>query len=30
MPTYKAPVDDTVFLLSDVFDYGRYANAPGF
>ena len=30
MPTYKAPVDDTVFLLRDVFDYGRYANLPGF
>ena len=30
MPTYKAPVSDTVFLLSDVFDYARYANAPGF
>ncbi|HXZ17009.1 MAG TPA: acyl-CoA dehydrogenase C-terminal domain-containing protein [Roseiarcus sp.] len=30
MPTYKAPVSDTVFLLSDVFDYGRYANEPGF
>jgi acyl-CoA dehydrogenase len=30
MPTYKAPVSDTVFLLSEVFDYARYANAPGF
>ena len=30
MPTYKAPVSDTVFLLSDVFDYARYANTPGF
>ena len=30
MPTYKAPVSDTVFLLSDVFDYARFANAPGF
>src|SRR5271165_2492736 len=30
MPTYKAPVSDTVFLLNDVFDYPRYANAPGF
>ena len=30
MPTYKAPVSDTVFLLSDVFDYGKYANTPGF
>jgi acyl-CoA dehydrogenase len=30
MATYKAPVSDTVFLLSDVFDYARYANSPGF
>ena len=30
MPTYKAPVNDTVFLLNDVFDYARYANTPGF
>ena len=30
MPTYKAPVSDTVFLLSDVFDYAKYANLPGF
>ena len=30
MPTYKAPVSDTVFLLGDVFDYAKYANAPGF
>src|SRR5208283_2027774 len=30
VPTYKAPVSDTVFLLSDVFNYANYANAPGF
>jgi len=30
MPTYKAPVTDTLFLLTDVFDYAKYANAPGF
>jgi acyl-CoA dehydrogenase len=30
MPTYKAPVSDTVFLLNDVFNYATYANAPGF
>jgi acyl-CoA dehydrogenase len=30
MPTYKAPVSDTVFLLSDVFAYANYANTPGF
>jgi len=30
MPTYKAPVSDTVFLLNEVFNYANYANAPGF
>jgi acyl-CoA dehydrogenase len=30
MPTYKAPVSDTLFLLNDVFDYARFANSPGF
>src|SRR5258708_12616391 len=30
MRTYKAPVSDTIFLLSDVFDYAKYANSPGF
>ena len=30
MPTYKAPVGDTVFLLNDVFNYANYANAPAF
>ena len=30
MPTYKAPVSDTLFLLKDVFGYGKLANAPGF
>ncbi len=30
MPTYKAPVDDTIFLLRDVFDYAKFANLPGF
>ena len=30
MPTYKAPVSDTLFLLRDVFGYGKLANAPGF
>src|ERR1700722_18378291 len=30
MPTYKAPVEDVVFLLGDVFHYERYANLPGF
>src|SRR5579872_5363595 len=30
MPSYKAPVADTLFLLNDVFDYQRYNNLPGF
>ena len=30
MPTYKAPVDDTLFLLNDVFHLDRYGNLPGF
>ena len=30
MPTYKAPVDDTLFLLNDVFHFERYGNLPGF
>ena len=30
MPSYKAPVSDTLFLLNDVFDYARYSNLPGF
>ncbi len=30
MPTYKAPVADTMFLLTDVFDYERYENLPRF
>jgi len=30
MPTYKAPVDDTLFLLRDVFNIARYDNLPGF
>ena len=30
MPTYKAPVDDVLFLLNDVFHIDRYANLPGF
>jgi acyl-CoA dehydrogenase len=30
MPTYKAPVEDTVFLLNDVFGIQRYNNLPGF
>jgi acyl-CoA dehydrogenase len=30
MPTYKAPVDDTLFLLNDVLHFDRYGNLPGF
>jgi acyl-CoA dehydrogenase len=30
MPTYKAPVDDVLFLLNDVFHIERYGNVPGF
>ena len=30
MPSYKAPVDESLFLLNDVFHVGRYANLPGF
>ncbi len=30
MPTYKAPVDEALFLLNDVFHIDRYGNLPGF
>jgi acyl-CoA dehydrogenase len=30
MPSYKAPVDDVMFLLSDVFHVDRHNNLPGF
>src|SRR5262245_40222927 len=30
MPVYKAPVDDAMFLLNDVFQISRYNNLPGF
>jgi alkylation response protein AidB-like acyl-CoA dehydrogenase len=30
MPTYKAPVEDVLFLLNDVFGMERYNNLPGF
>jgi alkylation response protein AidB-like acyl-CoA dehydrogenase len=30
MPTYKAPVEDALFLLNDVFHIERYGNLPGF
>ena len=30
MPVYKAPVEDTLFVLNDVLDLDRYHNLPGF
>ena len=30
MPTYKAPADEMLFLLNDVFHIERYDNLPGF
>ncbi|MBV1700702.1 MAG: acyl-CoA dehydrogenase C-terminal domain-containing protein [Hyphomicrobiales bacterium] len=30
MPSYKAPVDDVLFLLNDVFHIEKYSNLPGF
>jgi acyl-CoA dehydrogenase len=30
MPSYKAPVEDVMFLLNDVFHFERYNNLPGF
>ena len=30
MPSYKAPVEDVLFLLKDVFHIERYDNLPGF
>jgi len=30
MPSYKAPLDDVRFLLTDVFQIDRYNNLPGF
>jgi 3-(methylsulfanyl)propanoyl-CoA dehydrogenase len=30
MPVYKAPVDEVLFLLNDVFGIARHSNLPGF
>jgi len=30
MPTYRAPVQDTLFVLNEVLGYERYQNLPGF
>ena len=30
MPTYRAPVDNVLFLLTDVLGFYRHANLPGF
>ena len=30
MPVFKAPVDDTLFILNDVLEISRYSNLPGF
>ena len=30
MPIYRAPVEDTLFVLMDVLGYERYTNLPGF
>src|SRR6202795_410654 len=30
MPAYKAPVEEALFLLNDVFHMERFANLPGF
>ena len=30
MPVYRAPVQDTLFLINDVLGINRYANLPAF
>ena len=30
MPSYRAPVDEALFLLNDVFQWSRHSNLPGF
>ncbi len=30
MPTYRAPIEDSLFILNDVLNIARYNNLPGF
>ena len=30
MPTYRAPIEDSLFILNDVLNVQRYNNLPGF
>ena len=30
MPTYQAPIEDTLFVLNDLLGFDRHNNLPGF